>query len=343
MDEYLIDSHKLIYHPKRVADYLAGENVFPIYVEASPSGACNHRCKMCALDFLKYGPNLYDLEKWETVLDWLKYDGIKSIMYAGEGEPFTHAKMNKIVKNTHSRGIDVAITTNGVLFTEKNHEILERTEWIKVSVNAGTKETYANIHGCDEGDFEKVLKNIESACKVKGKCTIGVQSVLLPENIEEMRELARRVKDIGADYLVLKPYSQHPSSITHEYENINYHLYDLELNEYNDDSFKVIFREDTIRKWNEKERPYKQCRALSFWCYIDSSGGLWGCSACMPDNKFYYGNVFNDSFEKLWNSEDRLKKMKNIDVSKCRINCRMDEVNRYLWKFIEPPKHRNFI
>jgi hypothetical protein len=34
---------------------------------------------------------------------------------------------------------------------------------------------------------------------------------------------------------------------------------------------------------------------------------------------------------------------KKLDVSRCRVNCRMDEINRYLWDLKSPPEHVNFI
>ena len=53
-DKYKIDSHKLMYHVHRVSDWISHENIYPIYVEISPTGTCNHRCIFCSVDFMGY-------------------------------------------------------------------------------------------------------------------------------------------------------------------------------------------------------------------------------------------------------------------------------------------------
>src|SRR3989339_1566175 len=111
MDKYRIDSHKLMYHVSRINDWLEGKIIYPIYVEISPSGACNHRCTYCALDFMEYKPRFLKTELLKKRLFEMGQLGIKSIMYAGEGEPLLHKDIADIINHTRKAGIDLAITT----------------------------------------------------------------------------------------------------------------------------------------------------------------------------------------------------------------------------------------
>lgn len=361
-DKYAIDSHKLSYHPQRVTQWIeAGDDIeklkkiYPVYIEISPVGACNHRCTFCGVDYIGYQNVRWETELLKQRLNELSEKGVKSIMFAGEGEPLLHKELDQIIEHCHNVGIDSSITTNLVMLNEKNvYKIFKYASWVKVSINAGTRESYASIHRTKPEDFDKVLKNLELAANTKKehnlKCTLGAQMLLLPENKDEALILAKKCKDIGIDYLVIKPYSQHLFSETRKYEDIDYKpMLDLEkeLEELNDENFNVVFRSNTMKKL-DSGHSYKKCFSTPyFWAHIMANGDMYGCSAYLQQSKFCYGNLKENSLEDVWESDKRIQSItyvkEELDISNCRENCRMDEVNGYLWRLKNPQDHDNFI
>lgn len=362
-DKYAIDSHKISLHPIRVVKWLEADDdwarlkkIYPIYVEISPYGGCNHRCTFCALDYMGYENIGLDFNVLKETISNMAKKGVKSVMFAGEGEPLLFKDLDRIVEHCKKVGIDSSLTTNFVPLNKNNIEkCIESCSWIKVSLNAGTAKTYAKIHQTKELDFDRVINNLQYALEYREnnslKCTVGVQMLLLPENRDEAKILALKCRELGVDYLVIKPYSQHLSSHTTKYENIDYtKMMDIEeeLTALATENFSVVFRINTMKKYIEKKQSYKKCFSTPFfWGYIAADGKVFGCSAYLGDDKFCYGNIYDNSFEDIWESDKRKKSyeyVKNeLDIKNCRINCRMDEVNRYLWRLKNPQAHDNFI
>lgn len=355
MDKIKIDSHKLIYHIPRVYHWLKRGDTYPIYIEIGIYGGCNHRCIFCAFDFLKYKPDILDKGCLERFVKEAADRGVKAILYSGEGEPLLHKDVSDIIMVTRKSGIDVALVTNGVMLDkEKSKRILGHLTWLKVSLDAGTEETYAVIHGAKRRDFNTVINNIKGAVKIKEKnrynCTIGVQFLLLPQNYRGVAALARILAELGVDYLVIKPYSQHPSSINKIGANLNYrnllHLQE-KLAKYSRGNFRVLFRRNAMEKLSEDKKPYDYCLGLPFATHITAAGDVYPCNIFVGKKEFVFGNICQESFKQIWQGRRRKKIMhwiyNNWDIKNCRKSCRLDEINRYLWELKNPDSHVNFI
>jgi GTP 3',8-cyclase len=393
-DRYRIDSEKLSLHPRRVAAWLDGKDdwekakdIFPIYVEVSPVGYCNHACTFCGVDYMLDRPDKPQLKPdvMSALLGDMARHGVLSVMFAGAGEPLLYKTLADAIVHADSVGLDTSITTNGVLLTEafaRRAFTAKRLRWVKASINAGTPEVYAAIHRARPDDFARVLRNLETAVRVRkemgGECTIGAQMVALPEtmgadpahplvrvkypsNIATAEPLARRLRDAGVDYLVIKPYSQHlMSEETRVYEKTAYD--DAEgwargLEALSVPGFDVVVRTRTMAALASEDRGYQTCHATPFhWAYVEADGEVWGCSAYLGrgdagrtfgDERFRYGNVNSAAFSDVWRGERRRANWEyvrtSLDISECRKNCRMHHVNEYLELVSNPGPHASFI
>lgn len=351
-DDYGIDSTKLQLHPRRVAEWLEADTwekakkVYPLYWEITTSGACNHRCTFCSVDAIGYKPiNIHETLLGIRMAE-AKRLGVKSVMFAGTGEPLVHKHISRITEEAFALGLDVAFTTNGVLLDKLLP--LDLCTWVKVSLNAGSPESYAKIHQTRIEDWDKVWDNLHVAVRRKGKCTLGVQAVVLPDNWHDMRSLAGMCADTGVDYLVLKPYSQGTFMLGTKYKGTTYEKWESTLEsckEFDTDTFKVIYRRESMKQESESHK-YDKCRATPvFWVYSMADGRVFTCSAHLLDERFCIGNLNENTFQEIWEGEKRRanwEMMKEFDIKQCRLNCRMDKSNRYLHQFSTTP-HINFV
>lgn len=337
----MIESHKLKYHPEVVSKFLNGETIYPIYVEITPSNACNHRCTFCAYDYTGYKKRNLDTDTLKITLKELSELGAKSVMYAGEGEPLLHPDIIELINYTKHVGLDVATQTNGVLATQEFFEsCIDSLSWIKFSIDAGTKETHSMVHGTQQKDFDIIIDNLKNGIKIrdkhKSKCIIGSQMIMLEENYREAERLCDILESIDVDYLILKPFSKHPL-MKMEVNPISKNIVQSLIDRFNDVNW-IQIRDDTYNKIIG-DREYRECLGHEFATWIDSKGDVYLCSSYLGNKNFVYGNIYKSTFKEIWDN----KTIPNININECRKGCRIDKVNQYLWDLKHPPQHCNFI
>lgn len=371
-----IENPKIIYHPTWLKRWRQDPfSVPPVYIEISPVGQCNHRCTFCAPEMLGYVERQLDADLLALRLQEMKLLrerdpdglGIKSIQYAGEGEPTLHRDLVRIFEATRQAGIDIGMLTNGTGLSEKlARGIIPLVNgYIQASINAGTAESYAKIHRTPTPKhWDLVWRNLERAVRIKEElgiqgCDIGANMTVLiketvdhqrgndivPANWQEMELLTRRAKDCGLNYVSFKPYSQHFYS--HEtaklYGDMSYvalmdEIFEIGkdlIRRYSSSDFEVVFRFTRFEDYEKNKRSYTTCRATpTLWSYIQSDGIWISCSAYWTDQRFHLGNVKDQTVEEIWYGQKRRDHLKyvleHLDISECRKTCHPDKENQVL-------------
>ena len=348
-----LDGNKLLFHLDRVNAWNQGDDIYPIYIAFSPTSYCNHKCVFCVYHYKEFKPIYFPYERYEKLAYEWKELGVRSLFFAGDGDPLLNKKTPQMVEVSKKAGIDVALNTNGRLLHDESIRIFARDlTFIRISLNAGTRESYGRIHGTQEKDFEIVLGNIEKLVAEKkrtgSKITIGVQCLLLSSNVSEIALLAQKLKKLGVNYLAVKPFLKHPEIAFDDHiENLEEVLTDLsnKSEEISDKDFKLVLRRGLFL--DKFKRSYKQCLSTDFMIEVDAVGDIYSCGPYIGSEEHKLGNIMEMSFKEAWTSEKGRKVREHIrcgvDVSKCMPFCRPHSVNETLWQLKNPPAHINYI
>lgn len=354
MKQFQFEGHKLIYHMDRVNEYLELGDCYPLYMEISPVGNCNHRCIFCAYDYLGYPNRKLETERILSLMDELADCGLRSILFAGEGEPLIHPDLADFILRARNRGIDTALFTNGQLLKRDLAEkILPVLTFIRFSFNGGTRDNYSAIHNVRPEVFDQVVSNIKEAVEIREqnglRVDIGAQFVLLPENYDFLLSAVDILKQCGIDYVAVKPFMQRESQayrLSEQFTSDN--TLDLfeKAEKRSDDAFKVMIRKQTFQEYGV--RKYEHCYGTPFISVLNSAGIISTCLPYWEKEAFSYGSIYENSFQEIWRSTAREAIKQNLEhhlmVRDCPPNCRSNAINEFLWKLRHPSvKHINFI
>ena len=118
--------------------------------------------------------------------------------------------------------------------------------------------------------------------------TIGLQMVLMPEDIDQVMPLAIHGKELGVDYTIIK----HCSDDENGNLGVDYSAYKklypilAEAESLSTDDYKVVIKWSKIG--DAGTRSYKRCYGPPFMIQISGSGLVAPC-----------GMLFNDKYEKI--------------------------------------------
>ncbi len=361
MDKYLMDGSKMMWHPERVSDFLNGKRIPPLHIDVGLSKGCNIRCHYC---FGAIQGNFYSKGKdiifpRKPLLRYMRDAGdagVKSMGFIGEGEPLLNPHIYDAINEGTKSGIDISLGTNGILLDtgEKGIQALKQLKWIRFNISAASDEGYRKLHGSK--DFNKFIDKVKFCVKMKREnglpITIGFQSVLTPQDADEMIPLSKLGKDLGVDYHVIKQCSDNQDSDLGFYDRFGeYKTFTDTLKEAesaSDNKYDVIVKWDCIQSCGKKD--YDNCVGIPFLLYSSGDGKLFGCGMFFEEKwwkDYLIGDLIKDSFIDIINSDrykEVIEKHSKIDCHTfCYSQCRTNAVNSYIWKVLHPPEHINFV
>jgi MoaA/NifB/PqqE/SkfB family radical SAM enzyme len=246
-------------------------------------------------------------------------------------------------------GIQTGLVTNGTLLDGK---VAERAamfcEWVRISIDASTPDTYHLTHREDKTMFFHVLQNVDALVRdrnmYKTDCVIGASFLIHPANYKEIYSFAELAANMGVDYVQFKPlltirkwFSEDDMSkqiiqdmamAKEDFESENFHV---AANFGRFQHVKVGFK-----------RPYDQCLGHNLIAIIMATGQMNVCCHQRPRANYTFGDLHRQGFEEIWFGKEREEAVRNIKFSECP-SCKYEMYNQYLWAMHRQPRHANFI
>lgn len=184
----------------------------PIHVQLILSDLCNQDCGFCAYRMSSgLSTELFGTEKTHnpnrkiptdkalSIIDECADLGVKAIQFTGGGEPTVHPDHLRIFRHAQILGIKTALVTNGIKLDPDAPEILSM-DWIRVSVDAGTPQTYAGVRRVASSHWDRVWKNVKRLSdNYTGR--LGIGFVVTPQNYLEVGKAAMMARAHGATNL----------------------------------------------------------------------------------------------------------------------------------------------
>jgi MoaA/NifB/PqqE/SkfB family radical SAM enzyme len=187
----------------------------PFHIELDLTDRCNVDCYFCnAMDVRTKEQIPY--ERIVEIIDASVPNGLRSVRFAGGGDPLFHREIDQVIDYVHSKGIVIDnITTNGLALSHSVAERLVRgkTREIVISLNAANAADYERMMQVKPVVFDKVIANVQHLVAIRGDSphpAVIVQFLLDRENYAQLPQMYALGRRIGADFVAVNVVTEIP-------------------------------------------------------------------------------------------------------------------------------------
>ncbi len=342
-ERLILDGTKIAWYKDRVDAWERGEKIAPITIDMALTRTCNYSCKFCYAILQENQRHPITKDVMTRFLDDCAEIGVKGISLVSDGESTLNAAFVHSIQYGHSKGLAMAVGSNGYLLDEKKiREILPHLTYFRVNITAGEEKRYQEIMGVRQGFFEKVCENIRTMMRVKKElgltCTVGMQAVMMPEFEDQIEPLAALAAELKPDYLIYK----HCSDSENGDLGVDYGGYEKMYDKFRAAEATSTSKTQVSVKWSKigdkGKRSYQRCYGPPFLLQISGSGLVTSCGMMFNEayKKYWIGNIVNQGFKEMFNSERYWEVVSYLGSEEfnaqkqCGSLCLQHKVNEYL-------------
>jgi radical SAM protein with 4Fe4S-binding SPASM domain len=297
-------------------------------------------------------------------IDKLAAMGTWRFQFGGNGEPFFHSHALEFMRHATREGGYCVVNTNGTLLDRPKMDELTRlgVGKLRITTMAGTAKTWVRTHpGFKETMFDALENNLiylSEKKKSEGliRPEVTLVCVIIAQNCDGLLDFAKFAGRIQADEVVyallddvgdpglaaLMPTAEEAACAREQLDESRIYL-DSRGIKHNVSNALRVFR----RKLNTKEL-YRNIPCYLGWLAlrIDLDGSVYPCCRCYDS----LGNIYEQDFEDIWNSEAYSrwrKEAKTINkrktpVENCTCNvCVHHNINTRVYKSLHPVRGRS--
>lgn len=327
----------------------------PVHIRIKPTNACGHRCRYCAYraDNLQLGRDMVTRDsipkdKMMEIIDDIADMRVQAVTFSGGGDPFNYPYLLDTVKKLSGTAVKFASLTNGSrLHGEVAEVFAANATWLRISIDGWDDRSYSLYRGVPEGEFTKVMNNMQNFKKLGGTCYLGVSLIVDEMNAGHVCDFIARLKDSGVDSVKISPCivsndgrennAYHQPIFQSVKEQIQRAVSDLA-----DNGFEIF---DAYHELDEKFRKeYTWCPYLQILPVIGADLNIYPCQ-----DKAYnleeglIGSIRDQRFKEFW-FNDKSKFFRVNPSLVCNHHCVANTKNRTIMDYLNADReHLGFV
>jgi MoaA/NifB/PqqE/SkfB family radical SAM enzyme len=354
----LLYTNKKIFHYADKIDSLPLEVetiLPPVHIRLKPTNTCNHNCSYCAYRSASHQlgrdmriQDFIPRDKMFEIIDDVIEMGVKAITFSGGGEPFCYPHLFETAKRLADSPVKFASLTNGALLRGDVAEVFARhATWVRVSMDGWDDQSYTEYRGCRDGEFSKIIGNMERFKKLNGPCYLGVSLIVDRKNSGHVFDSIKLLNGIGVDSVKVSPCVTSNSG----QESNDYHkpFFDSvkeqiqrAVSAFASDTFEVF---DSYHALSDKfAKTHEWCPYIQVLTVIGADLNIYSCQDKAYNLKEgLIGSIADRRLKDFWFADKR-NFFKICPSKSCNHHCVSNEKNKMLLDYLNADnRHLEFV